>query len=100
ESWKIYDMRRSVTEFDAAMNQYSRVGADVRSHDLNGNLTSSSETGQQRFFDAQDRLVHWRDGTKDVRYRYDALGRRVSKRMTAGGSTWTLYFWDGWQCVE
>lgn len=96
----IYDMRSNVNEFDFNMNQYTRVGSSARTHDANGNLLSSSELGQQRFFDAQDRMTQWTDATKDVRYRYDVLGRRVSKRMAAGGSTSVVYFWDGWQTVE
>jgi RHS repeat-associated protein len=99
-TWQAYEMRRGVNEFDAAMNQYTSIGSSFRTHDRNGNVISSSETGSQRFFDANDQLVQWTDTTKDVRYRYDALGRRVSKRMAAGGSTWTLYFWDGWQVAE
>lgn len=98
---QLYEMRVSTNEFDAGMNQYTRIGSTIRTHDNSGNLISSSESGGNRmFFDAQDQFVQWTDATKDVRYRYDALGRRVSKRMVAGGSTWTLYFWDGWQVVE
>lgn len=99
-STKLYELRAGLPELDAAVNQYTRVGSTYQTHDLNGNTLSSSELGLQRFFDANDQLVQWTEGSKDVRYRYDVLGRRVSKRMASGGSTHTLYFYDGWQDAE
>ncbi|MCO5172515.1 MAG: DUF2380 domain-containing protein [Planctomycetes bacterium] len=82
------------------MNQYTRIGNTWRSHDQAGNTISSSELGVQRFFDAENRLVQWTQGAKDIRYRYDALGRRVLKQDANASFATILYFYDGWHDVE
>ena len=85
---------------DSVLNQYSSIAGVLRAHDTAGNVTSQGST--ERFFDCDNRLVQWRSGTKDVRYRYDVQGRRVSKADVAMGPAFdqVLYFYDDWQCVE
>ena len=96
----LYQLAPAAPTNDLALNQYTRVGSDWRSHDLAGNTLSSSELGQQRFFDAENRLVQWVAGAKDVRYRYDALGRRTLKHDANNGFAPVVYFHDGWHEVE
>lgn len=96
-----YGLEQGAPTFDAAMNQYTVVGNAVRAHDRVGNLVSSSDSGRQAFYDVENRLVQWREGSKDVRYRYDALGRRIMKEDVGAASfVRTLYFYDGWQELE
>ena len=85
---------------DSVLNQYSSIAGVLRAHDTAGNVTSQGTT--ERFFDCDNRLVQSRSGTKDVRYRYDVQGRRVSKADVAMGPAFdqVLYFYDDWQCVE
>jgi RHS repeat-associated protein len=98
---KTYSLDASGQTGDLAMNQYSAVGSAVRQHDLMGNLTASSDTGRQAFFDADNRLVQWTEGSKDVRYRYDVDGRRTMKEDVGSSSfSRTLFFYDGWQEIE
>ena len=92
----------SVPTQDRAMNQYTTIGSAVRSHDRVGNLTGSTDTGRQAFYNADNRLVQWTEGSKDVRYRYDADGRRLLKEDASGSPSFpaTVTFWDGWQEIE
>ena len=85
---------------DSVLNQYSSIAGVLRSHDTAGNVVSQGTT--ERFFDCDNRLVQWIGASKDVRYRYDVQGRRVSKADVAIGSAFdqVLYFYDDWQCVE
>lgn len=94
---------------DSELNQYTAVtvGATtrVREHDEAGNVLREDTGGTlTRRFDHRNRLVQWTDGGKDVRYRYDAMNRRVSKADvdTAGGADLPprFYFYDGWQVLE
>jgi RHS repeat-associated protein len=98
---KTYSLDASGQTGDLAMNQYSAIGTAQRQHDLMGNLTASSDTGRQAFFDADNRLVQWTEGSKDVRYRYDVDGRRTMKEDVRSSSfNRTLFFYDGWQEIE
>ena len=96
-----YALQAGAPTQDLAMNQYSVIGAAVRQHDLMGNLTASSDSGRQAFYDCDNRLIQWKEGAKDVRYRYDPDGRRIMKQDVGSSSfPTTLFFWDGWQTVE
>jgi len=91
---------------DSEMNQYTTISSSAGSanvtHDAAGNQLSSSELGEQRFFDARERLVQITSATKgtDTRYRYDVLGRRVSKYSATGSFDETVYVRDGWETLE
>jgi len=96
-----YALDASMQTRDLAANQYTFVGNTARSHDLMGNLVGQSDTGRQAFYDADNRLVQWTEGSKDIRYRYDVDGRRTVKEDVGTASfPRTVYFWDGWQTVE
>jgi RHS repeat-associated protein len=97
---------------DSDTNQYSQVaspsGTSNMTYDLAGNQVSSSELGEQRYFDCYERLVEVVNTsvtpTTDTRYRYDALGRRVSKAIFLNGaktpSTEIVYARDEWETLE
>ena len=79
------------------LNQYLTKNTDIFEYDLTGNLIKQHDTvtGLERYYEynAQNRLakVVLEDGT-EVRFRYDALGRRISK---SGASGSFRYIWDG-----
>lgn len=87
---------------DAALNQYTSVGSSTLTYDFDGNQISAGETGSQRFFDCSDQLVQQTYGTTDVRYRYDVLGRRLSKTIyTSGALSQEIVFVRlGWETLE
>jgi len=99
-SIKPYVLEVGAPTHDSALNQYSAIEAMFRSHDKSGNVTE--EEGTQRFFDCDDRMVQQKVTGADVRYHYDAEGRRIMKRDADGSPLFDpiLYFWDGWQCIE
>ena len=96
----VYQLSSDSQTRDAAMNQYTRIGNTYLTHDAAGNTLSSSELGLQRFFDGENQLVQWAQAGKDVRYRYDATGRRVLKQDANSSFATVLYFYDGWHDAE
>lgn len=96
---------------DREVNQITAIstpalGADrEREHDEAGNVVREDRNGSQevRRFDHQSRLVQVEDpsaGT-NVRYTYDAEGRRRAKAEVAGDAFRAkVFFWDGWRCIE
>jgi YD repeat-containing protein len=98
---------------DFQMNQYTATPCDTRTYDDNGNLLSRSSpvTGPVSYqYDYADRLVQAQvvdfSGGPPVittsTYAYDALGRRVSKSVSSGGSppATTLFLYDGDSVIE
>jgi RHS repeat-associated protein len=67
---------------DFLMNQYSYYDDAPQSYDKAGNLLNDGTWGY--FYSARNQLVEAINGSTDVRYRHDVLGRRVSKRMASG----------------
>ena len=83
------------------VNAYSAVAGITRSHDLNGNLTND---GTKTYgWEQHDRLSSVTVGGNLVgAYRYDALGRRLSRTWTdpvSGLTRTTRYVYDGWNVV-
>ena len=78
---------------DSNRNQYTSVAEDKsleevsHTHDNNGHLTGLGSLRYQ--FDAYDRLVVIDASGQQVSYRYDALGRRISKQYENGLTTTT-----------
>jgi len=98
---------------DFQMNQYTTTPCDSRTYDENGNLLSRSSpvTGPVSYqYDYADRLVQaqvvdFSGGLPVITtstYAYDALGRRVSKSVSSGGSppAMTLFLYDGDNVIE
>ena len=97
---------------DFQMNQYTTTPCDSRTYDDNGNLVSRSfSAGPLSYiYDAADRLVAVQtvDSSSGVPtivpvadYRYDALGRRISKTVYSGGtSNTTQFLYDGAGVIE
>ncbi len=97
---------------DFQMNQYTATPCDARTYDDNGNLTSRvSAAGVTNYsYDAGNRLVSvqtldFSSGVGTIvpvaDYRYDALGRRISKTVYSGGaSNVTQFLYDGDRVIE
>jgi YD repeat-containing protein len=68
--------------------------------DANGNTVGKSEGGKRWMFlwDHENRLAVARDRKTNVRYRYDALGRRV-QRVVGYGRENTKFIYDGLDVV-
>lgn len=71
------------------------------SYDLAGNLTDETmdEGSRQYAYDFSNRLVTYLDtGFNLTTYKYDALGRRISKNLNGG--THTRFVYDGSRLIE
>ncbi len=97
---------------DSSMNQYSLVtdaatpSARNLTYDLDGNEISTFELGNQRYYDCDDQLIESTTATsttsQDVWYRYDAMGRRLSKSYldSSGNRHEVVYVREGWETLE
>ena len=94
---------------DRQMNQYTTTSFDARPYDQNGNLVGIDPrlaTERQIAYDYRNQMVEYVDleNGETHTYRYDALGRRITKVVDANGignnPTETRYFYDGWQVCE
>jgi len=81
------------------LNQYARFDQWGLSYDLNGNLTQKST--QKMYYDYRNRMVRVIEGTTTTEGKYDALGRRMQKVVTAGSQSKTEnYYYAGHQVIE
>jgi RHS repeat-associated protein len=92
-----------------ALNQYTTIGSVEPVHDADGNLVAD---GKNRYhWDAENRLILVEpivatDGTKRLEFKYDYIGRRVSKQVwTRTGGAWvdegrTAFVYDGWNLIS
>jgi len=80
-----------------SVNAYTLIGANLPTHDLNGNLTATG-TGTTYGWDINNRLTTVSQTNGDNgNYGYDPQGRRVKRTVTIGGATSTTYYLtDGW----
>jgi len=86
-----------------SLNQYTVFqgpqGERDLAYDFAGNLTSEGAGGAGYAYDFANRLVTSRDTVGNLTtYRYDALGRRVSKSLN--GQTHTRCVYDGERLIE
>ena len=89
------------------LNQYTTVGAFSPGYDDDGNQTSvqikpiTAPTPMSSLFawDGSNQLAEVKDDatTSRVKYRYDALSRRISRILPDGNITHFIY--DGWNCI-
>ncbi len=88
------------------VNEYTTIGAALRAHSSNGNLT---DDGQRLYaYDYRNRLVSvtWKsDGAPIAHYLYDAANRRRQKIVFSPAArnrveAQTLYFYDRWRVCE
>jgi RHS repeat-associated protein len=78
------------------LNQYTAVGATSPTHDANGNL--ADDDTYQYLYDYRNQLVRVKEGsTTVVSYKYDALGRRVTKVLSS--TDWERYFYSGLETI-
>jgi RHS repeat-associated protein len=86
----------SSTDYTASnVNQYTTIGPDHPTYDLNGNLTAQA-TGSYTY-DAQNRLTSAASGGSTITFAYDARNRCVSRAID--GVT-TFFYYDGWNVIE
>lgn len=106
-----YTMSSTLPPGDFQMNQYTTTPCDSRTYDDDGNLTSagSSASAWTYQYDYAGRLVQVQAldsglGTLApvASYAYDALGRRISKTVFAGGlpPATTQFLYDGGSVIE
>lgn len=78
-----------------ALNQYtSAPGIAALAYDLAGNLTSD---GSRTYtYDGENRLASITQGGVTSTFKYDYLGRRISKNV---GGAETRYLYDGWALI-
>ena len=103
-----YTLHTGDAPFDLFMNRYTTTPCEARSYDDNGNLLSrSSSAGLALYaYDYADRLVQVQDTSTGAlapvaSYTYDALGRRATKTVYAGGKPTTRqYCYDGTCAIE
>ena len=102
-----YFLDLSPPALDYQMNQYSATPCAARSYDSNGNLLSRGN--QNYLYDCHSRLVLVQavdPGTGALApvasYTYDALGRRASRTVYAGGlpPRTTQFLFDGEDVIE
>ena len=86
---------------NAKLNQYTEFDGWGLDYDKNGNTT---QKGTQRYtYDYRNQIVKAVGSPTDpeVYYKYDALGRRVEKKVTLGGQiNTTNYYYSGHQVIE
>ena len=85
-------------------NEYSTVGGQSVTYDDAGNL-SVDEDGRQYFYDEFDRLteVQTAASVSLVRYKYDALGRRIAAEFDPddpNAAVTIRYYYDGVTVIE
>ncbi|MBI2839109.1 MAG: Ig-like domain-containing protein, partial [Acidobacteria bacterium] len=87
--------RHQVTAFDGHTLSYDANGNLEQVRDADGNQTNY-------FYDWRNQLIKAQDNQGQVvEFAYDALARRVEKRVTKAGETNVhRYVWDGWQTIE
>ena len=76
-----------------SLNQYSSVAAVAPTYDANGNMLTWGPASAQSVytFDSENQLRSARVGSGPLtRYDYDALGRRISKTVVGGATTYFL----------
>ena len=91
---------------DLQMNQYTSTAFDAREYDKNGNVVRVDfglPTQRDIIYNYRNMMVTHLDAANDSAYRYDALGRRIEKRVDPVGpdpAVVTRFFLSGWQELE
>jgi RHS repeat-associated protein len=84
-----------------SLNQYTSVGGQYYSYDINGNLIGDGT--YIYYYDCENRLTDVNDnstGNRVASYKYDFAGRRVKKiDYTISPVRYTLYLYDGDQII-
>jgi hypothetical protein len=78
-----------------AVHELTDVDQTSLAYDARGNLTTNAN-GQVYTWDFDNRMTSADTSVSDPTFKYDALGRRVSKTV---GATTTVYAYDGQQVV-
>jgi RHS repeat-associated protein len=81
------------------LNQYALFDRWGLSYDLNG---STTQKGTQHYIhDYRNRIVNATDGSSTVKFKYDALGRRIQKDVTIGSQSKTAnFYYSGHRVIE
>ncbi|MFN8009048.1 MAG: ribonuclease domain-containing protein [Terriglobia bacterium] len=76
----------SSAEFNAATNRM----VSPSSYDAVGNLTNN-KVSQTATYDAENRMTSFNSGVGITNYTYDGDGRRISKQLSSGATTYYVY---------
>jgi YD repeat-containing protein len=88
---------RSASYTYQANNRLTSTATGVYTYNANGTMASKFENGKglwRFYWDQENRLYEASNKKQKIRYRYDALGRRIS-RFIAGGKENTKFTYDG-----
>ena len=93
--------QRSSTYNYQPFNRVTATQTANYNNDANGNMVSKSEGANfwRYGWDYENRLVTASTRKQTVRYRYDALGRRVQRYFVRGGGENTKFIYDGLDIV-
>ena len=82
-------------------NKLAATATANYSYDANSNLLSKSEGKNfwRYLWDGENRMSSASTRKQTIRYRYDALGRRVQRYFIRGGSENLKYIYDGMDVV-
>ena len=98
-NWNSQDVNGTVeTRTHNEVNETAAVGSTTYLYDNNGNFIDDGEKLYE--YDPENRLIkitRKSDATVIVQYKYDALGRRISKDV---GATVTEFYYDGSKVIE
>ena len=88
-------------DIDNLSNRYDSVGGNTLAYDAAGNLTTDKD-GYQYEYDYENRITKiMKSGPSTVaEFTYDALGRRIKKVDSMGGTTNIYYYNDRWQVLR
>jgi RHS repeat-associated protein len=88
-------------DIDNLTNRYDSVGGNTLAYDAAGNLTKDRQ-GYTYQYDYENRITKiMKSGPTTVaEFAYDALGRRIKKVDSVGGTTNIYYYNDRWQVLS
>jgi RHS repeat-associated protein len=88
-------------DIDNLTNRYDSVGGNTLAYDAAGNLTKDRQ-GYTYQYDYENRITKiMKSGPTTVaEFTYDALGRRIKKVDSVGGTTSIYYYNDKWQVLS
>jgi RHS repeat-associated protein len=81
------------------LNQYEEFNTWNFYYDKNGNIIQKNS--QHFTYDYRNQVISAKDNESTVKYKYDALGRRIQKDVTLAGNTKsTKFYYSGHQMIE
>ncbi len=78
------------------LNQYTVRNSAMASYDPNGNLLAAFDASNY-IYDAQNRLITASKGGTTETFKYDGLGRQISRTIGSASPVYNVY--DGWELI-